>query len=78
MALKNRVRFQNVPLTDSNLHTYSSILRWNSEKKIYVRDDNSSTWVDSPDGFANEAIASNETHALVPVFDVVKVIEEKE
>jgi len=78
MATKNIVKFKNVPIADGAIHTYPSILRWNNEKKVYVRDENTSTWIDNPDGFADEAIAANKTHALVPVFSVVEVVEEKE
>jgi len=78
MATKNTVKFKNVPLADANVHTYPSILRYNSTTKVSVLDENPSTWVDNEDGFASEAIAMNDTHVLVPIFDLVEVVEEEE
>ena len=71
MATKivNTVKFKNVLKSDDAVHTYPSILRYNSITKVSVKDENASTWVTLEDGFASEAIAQNETHALVPYFD---------
>lgn len=73
--LKNRVRFQNVPLSSDNIHTYPSILRYDKEKKQSVLQTSPSTWIDNEDGFASEALATNETHALIAIFDQVEVAD---
>lgn len=77
MPLKEVTRFQNVPRTAGTVHTYPTINRWDPKKKVIVRDNNESVWIDTPDGFAREAIAYNETHALITVRVEVDVPEEK-
>ena len=76
--IQNTVTFKVVELASDSIHTFESIKRYDREAKKLVLDRTPSTWYQNGDSDASEAIATNETHALITVFGTrtVEVPEE--
>lgn len=79
--IQNTVKFKVVERTDDSIHEFASIKRYKGKELGLVLDRTPSTWYQDGDSDAVEAIATNETHALITVFgtkiiDVPEVPEE--
>ena len=80
--IQNTVTFKVVERTDDSIHEFASIKRYKGKELGLVLDRTPSTWYQKDaDSDAVEAIATNETHALITVFgtktiDVPDVPEE--
>lgn len=79
--IQNTVTFKVVERTDDSIHEFASIKRYKGKELGLVLDRTPSIWYQDGDSDAVEAIATNETHALITVFgtravDVPEVPEE--
>ena len=79
--IQNTVTFKVVERTDDSIHEFASIKRYKGKVEGLVLDRTPSIWYQKGDSDAVEAIATNETHALITVFgtktiDVPDVPEE--
>ena len=70
---KNTVTFKVVELASDSIHNFESIKRYDSVAKKLVVDQTPSTWYQTGDSDASEAVATNKTHALIAVFGTKNV-----
>ena len=71
--IKNTVTFKVVERTSDSIHEFEAIKRYDKVDKKLVLDRTPSSWFVDKDGIASEAVATNETHALIAIFGTVSV-----
>lgn len=71
--IKNTVTFKVVERTSDSIHEFEAIKRYKGKEIGLVLDRTPSTWYQDGNSDAYEAVATNETHALIAIFGTVSV-----